>query len=70
MRRVSQANSDYNKEMEMRPRVSPFFELSLDNRPVLHEIGTMNFFRMRGKIVVNPLRPAPDTACCYNLDGL
>ncbi|XP_067943550.1 E3 ubiquitin-protein ligase TRIM9-like [Watersipora subatra] len=45
--RVSAANKNYHKEMEMRPRVSPYFELSLDNRPTLHEIDTMNFFKMR-----------------------
>ena len=46
--RVSSANKNYSKEMEMRPRISPYFELSLDNRPVLHEIDTMNFFKVRG----------------------
>lgn len=52
MNRVSQANSNYNKDMEMRPRVSPFFELSLDNRAVLHEIDTMNFFKLRGNLLL------------------
>lgn len=50
--RVSTANKNYHKEMEMRPRISPYFELSLDNRPVIHEIETMNFFKMRGSYLL------------------
>lgn len=37
------------KEIKLIPRVSPEFELSLDNSPVIHAIQTMNFFQMKGE---------------------
>ncbi|XP_070180579.1 E3 ubiquitin-protein ligase TRIM9-like [Littorina saxatilis] len=47
--RVSMADINFNKEMELAPRVSPEFELTLDNTPCIHTIQNMNFFQMKGK---------------------
>lgn len=46
--RVAVADQNFNKEMEFVPRISPEFELTLDNKSVLHAIQTMNFFQMKG----------------------
>lgn len=35
--------------MELAPRVSPEFELTLDNTTILHAIETLNFFQMKGQ---------------------
>nr|KAG5688290.1 hypothetical protein BaRGS_033950 [Batillaria attramentaria] len=45
--RVSMADINFNKEMELAPRVSPEFELTLDNTPCIHTIENMNFFQMK-----------------------
>ncbi|XP_067681713.1 E3 ubiquitin-protein ligase TRIM9-like [Haliotis asinina] len=45
--RVAAADTNFNKEMELAPRVSPEFELTLDNTPVLHAVQTLNFFQMK-----------------------
>ncbi|XP_041353036.1 E3 ubiquitin-protein ligase TRIM9-like isoform X2 [Gigantopelta aegis] len=45
--RVSHAQANFYKEMELAPRVSPEFELTLDNSPVIQAIQTMNFFQMK-----------------------
>ena len=34
--------------MELEARVSPEFELTLDNTPVLHAVNTLSFFQMKG----------------------
>jgi hypothetical protein len=47
--RVTQANQNFNKEIELKPRVSPEFELTLDSTPAQHSIQTMNFFQMKGQ---------------------
>lgn len=44
------ANQNFNKDIELVPRVSPEFELTLDSTPVQHSIQTMNFFQMKGKL--------------------
>lgn len=49
MGRVTQANHNFNKEIELAPRVSPEFELTLDSTPAQHSIQTMNFFQMKGQ---------------------
>jgi len=46
--RVSSAEQGFTKEMEFVPRISPEFELTLDNKSVMHTIQTMNFFQMKG----------------------
>ena len=46
--RVTHVDQSFNREMELIPRVSPEFELTLDNKSVLHAIETMNFFQMKG----------------------
>lgn len=48
--RVNMANQNFNKDIELVPRVSPEFELTLDSTPVQHSIQTMNFFQMKGKL--------------------
>ena len=48
--RVATVEKCFNKEMELEPRVSPDFELSLDDHSVLRAIQTLNFFQMKGKI--------------------
>ncbi len=50
--RVSGIDVSFNKEMELEPRVSPDFELSLDNNSVLHSIQTLNFFQMKGELII------------------
>lgn len=47
--RVSTADINFNKEMELAPRISPEFELTLDNTPCIHTLENMNFFQMKGK---------------------
>ncbi|KAL8608862.1 hypothetical protein ACOMHN_052180 [Nucella lapillus] len=47
--RVSMADINFNKEMELAPRISPEFEMTLDNTPCIHTIQNMNFFQMKGK---------------------
>ncbi|KAK7485027.1 hypothetical protein BaRGS_00023805, partial [Batillaria attramentaria] len=47
--RVSMADINFNKEMELAPRVSPEFELTLDNTPCIHTIENMNFFQMKDR---------------------
>ncbi|KAK0041990.1 E3 ubiquitin-protein ligase TRIM9-like isoform X2 [Biomphalaria pfeifferi] len=47
--RVATADANFNKEMELAPRVSPEFELTLDNTPAIHAIQNMSFFQMKGK---------------------
>ena len=42
-------DQNFFKEMDLIPRVSPEFELTLDTEPVIHSIQTMNFFQMKGK---------------------
>ncbi|XP_033734829.1 E3 ubiquitin-protein ligase TRIM9-like isoform X1 [Pecten maximus] len=54
--RVSVADQNFNKEMEFVPRISPEFELTLDNKSVLHAIQTMNFFQMKEGVVA-PNKP-------------
>ena len=44
-------DQNFYKEMELIPRVSPEFELTLDTSQVLHSIETMSFFQMKGKFV-------------------
>ena len=48
--RVATVDQNFYKEMDLIPRVSPEFELTLDTSPVIHSIQTMNFFQMKGKI--------------------
>ena len=48
---MSAVDQNFFKEIELVPRVSPEFELTLDNTPVVHAIQTMNFFQMKGEIV-------------------
>ncbi|ESO94244.1 hypothetical protein LOTGIDRAFT_215734 [Lottia gigantea] len=45
--RVSEAKRNFNKEMEFAPRISPEFEMTLDNKPSLRAIENMNFFQMK-----------------------
>ncbi|XP_071162888.1 E3 ubiquitin-protein ligase TRIM9-like isoform X1 [Mytilus edulis] len=54
--RVNMANQNFNKDIELVPRVSPEFELTLDSTPVQHSIQTMNFFQMKapGKPTILP----------------
>ena len=47
--RVENVGQLFNKEMEMEPRVSHEFELSLDSDSVLHTVQTLNFFQMKGE---------------------
>ncbi|XP_052770156.1 E3 ubiquitin-protein ligase TRIM9-like isoform X3 [Mya arenaria] len=47
LNRVSAVDQNFFKEIELVPRVSPEFELTLDNSPVLHAVQTMNFFQMK-----------------------
>lgn len=56
--RVSLADINFNKEMELAPRVSPEFELTLDNTPCIHTIENMNFFQMKGEFSGNGCRMA------------
>ncbi|KAK6183695.1 hypothetical protein SNE40_011124 [Patella caerulea] len=49
--RVAQADCNFNKEMELAPRVSPEFELTLDNTPSIRSIENMNFFQMKDGII-------------------
>jgi len=50
LNRVSGVDQNFFKEIELVPRVSPEFELTLDNSPVIHAIQTMNFFQMKGDL--------------------
>ncbi|KAK3754720.1 hypothetical protein RRG08_053190 [Elysia crispata] len=52
--RVATADANFNKEMELAPRVSPEFELTIDNTAAIHAIENMSFFQMKG------LFPSPD----------
>ncbi|KAL8622909.1 hypothetical protein ACOMHN_027030 [Nucella lapillus] len=45
--RVSMADINFNKEMELAPRISPEFELTVDNTTCIHTIQNMNFFQMK-----------------------
>lgn len=45
--RVSSADENFNKEMELTPRISPEFELAFDNESILHAIQTMDFYQMK-----------------------
>ena len=47
--RVATADENFNKEMELAPRVSPEFELTLDNTPAVHAIQSMSFFHLKGE---------------------
>ncbi|XP_052272282.1 E3 ubiquitin-protein ligase TRIM9-like isoform X3 [Dreissena polymorpha] len=47
LNRVSLVDQHFFKEIGLIPRVSPEFELTLDNSSVLHAIQTMNFFQMK-----------------------
>ena len=46
---MATVDQNFFKEMDLIPRVSPEFELTLDTSPVIHSIQTMNFFQMKGK---------------------
>ncbi|XP_076463870.1 E3 ubiquitin-protein ligase TRIM9-like [Babylonia areolata] len=65
--RVSMADINFNKEMELAPRVSPEFELTVDNTPCLHAVRSMNFFQMKDGIIA-PGRPCiiPEECSCQN----
>ncbi|GFO48742.1 E3 ubiquitin-protein ligase trim9-like protein [Plakobranchus ocellatus] len=45
--RVATADANFNKEMELAPRVSPEFELTIDNTQAIHAIESMSFFQMK-----------------------
>ena len=47
--RVATVDQNFYKEMDLIPRVSPEFDLTLETSPVIHSIQTMNFFQMKGK---------------------
>lgn len=49
LNRVSTAEKCFNKEMELEPRVSADFELTLDDHSVLRAVQMLNFFQMKGK---------------------
>lgn len=55
--RVAAVDANFNKEMELAPRVSPEFELTLDNTSVMHAVETMNFFQMKGERHDMKIRP-------------
>ncbi|GFR71457.1 E3 ubiquitin-protein ligase TRIM9-like Protein [Elysia marginata] len=48
--RVATADANFNKEMELAPRVSPEFELTIDNTAAIHAIENMSFFQMKGML--------------------
>ena len=50
LNRVAGVDQNFFKEMDLIPRVSPEFELTLDTATVVHSIQTMNFFQMKGKL--------------------
>lgn len=50
--RVSTADQNFNKDMELTPRVATEFDLTLDSSPALHAIQTMNFFQLKGTAAV------------------
>lgn len=50
--RVSTADQNFNKDMEMTPRIATEFDLTLDSGPALHAIQTMNFFQLKGTAAV------------------
>lgn len=54
--RVSTADENFNKEMELKSRISPEFELAFDNESILHAIQTMDFYQMKapGQPVIIP----------------
>ena len=52
LNRVANVDQNFYKDMDLIPRVSPEFELTLDTAPVVHSIQTMNFFQMKGKLYV------------------
>ena len=45
--RVTHVDHSFNREMELSPRVSSEFELTLDHKSVLHAIDTMNFSKWK-----------------------
>nr|XP_011442473.2 E3 ubiquitin-protein ligase TRIM9 isoform X4 [Crassostrea gigas] len=45
--RVSTADQNFNKDMELTPRIATEFDLTLDSGPALHAIQTMNFFQLK-----------------------
>ncbi|CAG5114887.1 unnamed protein product, partial [Candidula unifasciata] len=61
--RVATADQNFNKEMELAPRVSPEFELTLDNKPAIRAIENMSFFQMKA-----PGHPViiPEDCSCEN----
>ncbi|XP_005099658.1 E3 ubiquitin-protein ligase TRIM9 isoform X1 [Aplysia californica] len=65
--RVATADANFNKEMELAPRVSPEFELTLDNTPAIHAIQNMSFFQMKDGIIA-PGQPViiPEECSCEN----
>lgn len=50
--RVSTADQNFNKDMELTPRIATEFDLTLDSGPALHAIQTMNFFQLKGTAAV------------------
>ncbi|XP_061173989.1 E3 ubiquitin-protein ligase TRIM9-like isoform X2 [Saccostrea echinata] len=45
--RVSTADQNFNKDMELTPRIATEIDLTLDTGPTLHAIQTMNFFQLK-----------------------
>ncbi|XP_062621422.1 E3 ubiquitin-protein ligase TRIM9-like isoform X2 [Saccostrea cucullata] len=45
--RVSTADQNFNKDMELTPRIATEIDLTLDTGPTLHAIQSMNFFQLK-----------------------
>ena len=57
IRRVTQVDTHFIKELEFEPRVASEFDFQLDCDTVLQAIHAMDFFELKGM----PLRPPPPT---------
>ncbi|XP_056020543.1 E3 ubiquitin-protein ligase TRIM9-like [Ostrea edulis] len=59
--RVSTADQNFNKDMELTPRIATDIDLNLDSGPALHAIQTMNFFQLKvAWFSLDPLSAHPD----------
>jgi len=50
IRRVTQVDTRFVKELEFEPRVAADFDFQLDTDAVLHAIGHLDFFELKGKL--------------------
>ena len=52
LNRVRHMEQTFTKLMQMEPRISADFELSLDNHAALHSIQRLNFFQMKSNTLL------------------